>query len=64
MKVQTINPENGQIQMSSEDYTDLGKEIDEGEEVIKTLKLMSNFEDFPVDVSYPEVEGKEGEAFR
>lgn len=65
LKKQKINLETGELELVSTDYKDLGAKIDESGEAIKSLKLMANWKNRPLDVGYPVLKkDKKGESFR
>lgn len=65
LKLQHMDRETGEIKLLSTDFKPLGIDIDEGKEAIKTLKLMANYENIPVNISYPEADDNRGkESFR
>ena len=65
LKIQTLDKETGELKLVSGDYEKLGKHIDVTGNAIKTLKIMTNYQDSPKDVGYPEVDNIQGkESFR
>lgn len=65
LKLQHMDRETGEIKLLSTDFKTLGIDIDEGKDAIKTLKLMANYENIPVNISYPEADDNRGkESFR
>lgn len=54
LKLCTVDAVSGAIKLTSEAYGDLKADVnEEGSEVIRTLKLMTNWEKRPTDISYP-----------
>ncbi len=65
LKIQTLDKETGELKLVSGDYDKLGVHIDEAGNPIKTLKLMADYQNRPLDVGYPEVDNGQGkQSFR
>lgn len=63
--VMRLNPnmETGQMQMKQMDIKDLGNNIEVGKDPIKTLKLMSSWENCFCDISYPKANGQKNRSY-
>ena len=64
LKIRELDADTGRVELTELCYENLGHNIAEDSEAVKTLKIMAAAEPLRHDVSYPRIDGNKTESFR